>query len=1012
MHLDDFGAVFGAIHSPPPAAADGADGDAVRPPVSPFTWQRRLLRRVVEKGWPDIIDAPTGAGKTAVLDIALFHLALAASGAQCSPAPRRIVFAVDRRVIADQAFNRACKLSDALANPMDHRVKAMAEALKATAGGDAPLHVEVLRGGMPREDEWARSPIQPTILCTTVDQLGSRLLFRGFGVSPSMAPIHAGLLGEDALLLLDEAHLSKPFQQTLNRVKHWREQRPRNELARPWAFCTLTATPRRAEGCVFRLSDAEKAEEPVKRRLTAAKTAGLEPCKEPAGSSGHVEAFVAAAQQLMRQCASAAPSVAIIVNRVALARSVLKALQNLWPPLQDEAQTDCAILLTGRVRPVERESLLHDHERRLTSQGGDTETQAAAEPPTGRLFVVATQCIEAGADFDFDAMVTQIAPLDALRQRFGRLNRLGLRDHGPAIIIAARDEIARGNDDALYRGTLKETWDWLSAHAAAAPARGRPSIEINPQAFETLVNADLVAASRCVVEAKDAPVLRAADVALLGMTNPRPQPDPYLPLFLHGELTIDTDVSIVWRADCEIIASLPEGLSRTTIAETAAGIVACQPPVPGEALRVPVWAARTWLIESSDGAADVSDAETERDPSHDWTTGGRWALRWRGPDDKEPELVRAAELRPGDVIIVPSSYGGCDRFGWAPGSEAPVVDIADAAAKRYASRRFSLRLHPALWKGPDCIAWKDAWPQLQEAAAADNANGLITALREMMENQEAVPRHVHRAVEALVQSHDTSPARKRRVELPYDANQDGQLPSGAVLIAPYGIGARDRRRKPASPSTEDDQAGCFADGSVSLARHTSDVVKQADAFAAGLRLVDRLKKTIAFAAQQHDAGKADDRFQDWLRGPDTPRGELLAKSGRSRGRAAEQAARAAAGVPAEWRHEALSVRIARQHLGAAGADIDPALALYLIGTHHGHGRPFFRHRDPWDAHARRLAGVTLAAGPGPERLDFEWEGRDWAELFAGLQAEYGPWGLAFLEAVLRLADHRASESEA
>ena len=88
-----------------------------------------------------------------------------------------------------------------------------------------------LRGGMYRETAWTRSPLQPTVIASTVDQVGSRLLFRGYGVSDSMKPIHAGLVGNDALILLDEAHCAKPFDQTMQAVENYRRWK---ELTSRW----------------------------------------------------------------------------------------------------------------------------------------------------------------------------------------------------------------------------------------------------------------------------------------------------------------------------------------------------------------------------------------------------------------------------------------------------------------------------------------------------------------------------------------------------------------------------------------------------------------------------------------------------------------------------------------------------------------------------------------------------------------------------------------------------------
>ncbi len=63
LSVDEFGGFFEAVHG-----------------HSPFPWQARLAREVAEGAWPEVLNLPTGTGKTAVLDVAVFHLALARCG--------------------------------------------------------------------------------------------------------------------------------------------------------------------------------------------------------------------------------------------------------------------------------------------------------------------------------------------------------------------------------------------------------------------------------------------------------------------------------------------------------------------------------------------------------------------------------------------------------------------------------------------------------------------------------------------------------------------------------------------------------------------------------------------------------------------------------------------------------------------------------------------------------------------------------------------------------------------
>jgi CRISPR-associated endonuclease/helicase Cas3 len=169
----------------------------------------------------------------------------------------------------------------------------------------------------------------------------------------------------------------------------------------------------------------------------------------------------------------------------------------------------------------------------------------------------------------------------------------------------------------------------------------------------------------------------------------------------------------------------------------------------------------------------------------------------------------------------------------------------------------------------------------------------------------------------------------------------------------------------------------------------------------------------------HDLGKVDPRFQSDLRGTNTllsrdptlasllqSNWAPLAKSkrvGLSRGPRA---------TPDGFRHEALSVALAANYSEVTAlADDDRGLLLWLIGTHHGHGRPFFPpcfDPQPTTQSEIRIDDMILdtRAYEAPLRLD-----QGWFERAASLRRRYGPWELARLEAILRLADHAVSAEE-
>ena len=321
--------------------------------------------------------------------------------------PRRCVYVVDRRVVVDQATTTAELLRSSLPS-------AMANALGLQTG---PLPVSTLRGGLADNREWLDDPSRPGIVVGTIDMVGSRLLFEGYGVSRGMRPVHAGLLGADALVVLDEAHLCAPFESLLRQVERERDGTlgGRNSLARtpPFRLMSLSATGRDAglsEAEVFRLAPEDSDEPVVRRRLDARKRLSVSEVAE-------ADLCTDLATRTIELVQKHAPArILVYCDRRKDAVTVKREIDR-W--IQEEpARHECpSQLLVGARRVREREDLaawLKEH----GFLGGNP-------PPARPTFLVATSAGEVGVDLDADHLVCDLVAFERMVQRLGRVNRRG-----------------------------------------------------------------------------------------------------------------------------------------------------------------------------------------------------------------------------------------------------------------------------------------------------------------------------------------------------------------------------------------------------------------------------------------------------------------------------------------------------------------------------------------------------------------------------------------------------------
>lgn len=355
---------------------------------SPFAYQQRIA---LDTKIPALVNAPTGAGKTAaILGAWLWRR-------QKSPQSvgRRLVYCLPMRTLVEQTEKVA---REAIKN-LEVEYKNAEKSLPS---------VHVLMGG-DVDNEWESEPERECVIIGTQDMLLSRALNRGYALSRFKWPVHFGLLNNDCLWVFDEVQLMSEGLAASTQLQAMREKMGTFGVSRSlWMSATLDRewlksidfhehVPTMEQ---VALSEDDRRAPVLAKRLHAIKSLAPAPtgCRMPEGLARFaIEHHTAGTQTL------------VVVNRVARAREMFAALENECAKLSPPPELK---LIHSRFRPHDRRGWTDSLNEKPDANGA------------GRI-VVATQVVEAGLDLSSRLLITDLAPYASLVQRFGRCNRAG-----------------------------------------------------------------------------------------------------------------------------------------------------------------------------------------------------------------------------------------------------------------------------------------------------------------------------------------------------------------------------------------------------------------------------------------------------------------------------------------------------------------------------------------------------------------------------------------------------------
>jgi CRISPR-associated endonuclease/helicase Cas3 len=684
---------------------------------SPFPWQKELYSRFLSVDIPEVALLPTGTGKTSVMAIWLLALAECITR-RTGPSlgyPRRLLWVVNRRVVVDQATDEAETLLHRLRDrgrvALDP-IRAALECIASKGEKGELLAVSSLRGQLADTAEWRRDPARAAIIIGTVDMIGSRLLFSGYGAGLRTKPLHAALLGHDSLLVHDEAHLEPAFQRVLDDVRHEQQRSGEPGLRLLELSATARNSPPVTSRCILRLTGEEQAaiaknDEPADvslcelwRRLRAAKALRFQPVADEKQDSV-VKGIVDQVKDLERRFKSSASTVLIYAREVEQVEDIFKELEKDRKRKVEK--------LTGTMRSWEREQL----PKTAVFRRFLPEASKDATPPE-MAFLVCTSAGEVGLNISADHLVCDVSTFESMVQRFGRVNRFGRRQDTEIYVVYPKEFDAK---KPLHE-QRERSLELLKVLTDASP---RALDTLDPQ-------------KRQAAFAKEPVMLPITDILLdrWSLTTVRELPGrPPVEPYLHGIAEWDPpETHVAWREEVGLIK--PELMELYPPRE----LLDDWPLKPHELLRDTSYRIFKRLEEL---AAELETRGKHRDAVPVWLqdSEGQFSTGTLG------SVIAGGEQRLRyRTVILPVEAGGLTQAGTFDPKQAfqedtaPELDVADESPGKAPRRRVRL------WGGdPDDPEFKeqtrgmrrvrtlDFDPDAEERVSADDAQDVAASRR-------------------------------------------------------------------------------------------------------------------------------------------------------------------------------------------------------------------------------------------------------------------------------------------